>query len=66
MYENGHIQTVTKDFSKRREQEPSISGTFVRLNMLDYKKTRWSDQRYSYNSDSIVLRQVACSKVVRN
>ena len=40
MYENEHIQTVEKDFSKRREHEVSISRTFVRLNVLDYKKAR--------------------------
>ena len=34
MYENAHIQTVGADFSRRREQEPSISRTFVRLNEL--------------------------------
>ena len=38
MYKNAHIQTVALDFSRRREQEPSISRTFVRLNVLDYKK----------------------------
>ena len=40
MYENAHIQTVTVDFSRRREQEPSISRTFVTLNVVDYKKVR--------------------------
>ena len=38
MYENAHLQTVAVDFSKRREQELSISRTFVRLNVLDYKR----------------------------
>ena len=40
MYENAHIQTVAVDFSRKREQEPSISRTFERLNALDYKKAR--------------------------
>ena len=40
MYENAHIQTVAVDFSRRQEQEPYISRTFVRLNVLDYKKVR--------------------------
>ena len=38
MYENAHLQTVAVDFSKRREQELFISRTFVRLNVLDYKR----------------------------
>ena len=38
MYENARIQTVTVDFSRSREQERSISRTFVILNMLDYKR----------------------------
>ena len=44
MYENAHTQMVTVDFSIRREQIPSISITFVRLNVLDYKTARKSDQ----------------------
>ena len=40
MYENAHIQTVAVDFSRMREQESSILRTFVRLNVLDYKKAR--------------------------
>ena len=39
------IQTVAKDFSRSREREPSISGTFGRLNVLDYKRANQSDQR---------------------
>ena len=39
------IQTVAKDLSKSRERELSISGTFVRLNVLDYKSAKQSDQR---------------------
>ena len=38
MYENAHIQTVAVDFSRGREQESSISKTFIRLNVLNYKK----------------------------
>ena len=45
MHDNMHTQTVAKDFSKSREREPSISGTFVRLNVLDYKRAEQSDQR---------------------
>ena len=60
-----HIQTVAKHFSRRREQESSVSKTLVRLNVLDYKKARCSDRWCSYNSASIVLKPVACSKVVR-
>ena len=40
MYENAYVQTVSKDFSKRREQESSISRMFVTLNVSDYKKAR--------------------------
>ena len=39
-----HIQTVAKDFSRGREQEPYISETFIRLNVLDYKRTEQSDR----------------------
>ena len=42
--ENAHIQTVAKDFSRRREFELYISRTSVRLNLLDYKRAEQSDQ----------------------
>ena len=61
MHENAHKQTVAVDFPRRREQVPSISGTFVRLNVLDYKRVEQSDQVLI----QAVWRQVACSKVVR-
>ena len=38
MYDNMHIQTIATDFSRNREREPSNLGTFVRLNVLDYKR----------------------------
>ena len=38
MYENAHIQTVAVDISRRSEEEPIISRTFVRLKVLDYKR----------------------------
>ena len=44
MHDNMHVQTVAKNFSRSREREPSISGTFVRLNMLNYKRAAQSDQ----------------------
>ena len=64
MHKNPHIQTVALDLSRGREQEPSISGTFVRLNVLDYKR---AEQIYQFETFVIqaVWRQVACSKVVR-
>ena len=65
MPNNMHIQTVAKDFSRRREREPYISEIFVRLNVFDYKRAEQSDQEIRSNSDIIELRQVACSKVVR-
>ena len=40
MYEEAHIQTVAVDLSRRREQEPSILRTFVKLNVFDYKRVR--------------------------
>ena len=43
-YENAHIPTVAVDFSRKREQELSILKTFVRLNVLDHKRTVKSDQ----------------------
>ena len=39
-YTNG-----AKDFSKSREREPTISETFVRLNILKYKRAEQSDQQ---------------------
>ena len=45
MHDNTHIQTVAKYFSRSREREPSISGTFARLNVLDYKMAEQSYQK---------------------
>ena len=45
MHDNTYIQTITKNFPRSRECEPSILGTFVRLNVLDYKRTEQSDHR---------------------
>ena len=39
-----HIQTVATDVSRIREREPSNSGMFVRLNVLDHKKAEQSDR----------------------
>ena len=49
MYDNTHIQTVGKNFSRSRERELSISGTFVRLNVLDYKGAEQSDHEKRSN-----------------
>ena len=43
MHDNAYIQIVVKDFSGSGESEPSISGRFVRLNVLDYKRAKQSD-----------------------
>ena len=45
MHDNTHIQTVAKDFSRSREREPSISGTFVGLNVFDYKRAEQSNHK---------------------
>ena len=45
MHDNTHVQTVAKDFSRSRECEPSISGTFVRLNVLVYERAEQSDHK---------------------
>ena len=45
MHQNAHIQTVAVDFSRRRKQEPFISGTFVKLNVLDYKRAEQVDDQ---------------------
>ena len=45
MHDNTYIQTVAKDFSRSRERQPSISGTFVRLNTLDYKREQSDHER---------------------
>ena len=42
---NEYIQTGAVDLSRKREEEPSISTTVVRLNILDYKKARQSRQQ---------------------
>ena len=47
MHDNTYIQTVAEDFSRRREREPSISGTFVIINTLDYKRAEQSDHEES-------------------
>ena len=44
MHVNTHIQTVTKDSSRSREREPSISGMFARLKVLDFKRAEHNDQ----------------------
>ena len=54
MYENAHKQTVEKDSSRRQELELSISRTYVRLNVLVYKKVKWSDQR------AVVIQTALC------
>ena len=38
MYENAQMPKVAVEFSRRREQEASISRMFVRLIVLDYKR----------------------------
>ena len=38
MHEDTPIQTVATDFSRSRERKPFISGTFIRRNVLDYKR----------------------------
>ena len=38
MHDNTYIQTVVKVLSRSREHKPSISETFVTLNVLDYKR----------------------------
>ena len=43
MYDNAHIQTVAKVYSSSQEREPFISGTLVRLNVLDYKRAEQSN-----------------------
>ena len=42
MHDKTHIQTVATDFSRSRKREPSSSGTFDRLNVLDYKRAEQS------------------------
>ena len=43
MHDITHIQTVAKGFSRSWEREPLIYGTYVRLNVLDYKRAEQSD-----------------------
>ena len=49
MYDNMHIHPATKDLSRSQEREPSISETFVRLNVLDYKRAEQSDHEMRSN-----------------
>ena len=53
MHENAH--TVAKEFSRRGEVVPSISGTFVRLNVWDYKRAEQSNQSCSCDSKSLEI-----------
>ena len=55
-----YIQTVEKDFFRRREREPSISETFVRLNVLDYKRAEQSD-----HEEAEFIQIVLCSDKLR-
>ena len=60
MYANVENKNVVAiEFSRRREQEPSASRTFVRLNVLDYKK---QSRRNSIRIQS-ALCEVACFKI---
>ena len=43
MRDNTYIQKVA--IVNSREREPSISATFVRLNVLDYKRAEQSDHK---------------------
>ena len=45
MHDNTHIQTVATDFSRSRQREPFNSGTFVGLNVLNYKRDEQSGHR---------------------
>ena len=45
MHDNTYIQMVSQDFSRSRKSEPFISGTFVRLNVFDYKRAEQSDHK---------------------
>ena len=49
MPNNTHLKTVMKDFSRSREREQSISGTFVRPNVLDNKRAEQSDHEKKSN-----------------
>ena len=55
MYDNMHIQTVAKDFSRSREPPP----------VLDDTRAEQSDHKGRINWDSIEFRQVACLDKLR-
>ena len=59
MYDNAHLS-----LSKKQEQEPSISRTFVRLNVLNYKRSGQGVTAGRSNSVSLVFGQVAWSKII--
>ena len=49
-----NIQTVAKDFSRRREQKPAISRMFVRQNV-------WSIKRKDKEiNDAVVIQTALC------
>ena len=52
-YEKVHVQALSIEFLRRQEREPSASRTFVRLILLDYKRTRQSRQPVSNNAVSL-------------
>ena len=49
MHDNTYIQTVAKNFSRGGEREPTISGTFVKRNVLDSKTAEQSDHEKRSN-----------------
>ena len=55
MHANTHMQMAAKDLSRSRERETSISGTFVRLHVLNCKRAEQSDHEERNNWDSTEL-----------
>ena len=62
MYENGRMQTVSVDFSRKREPEPFISRTLVRRNMLDCKRAGQS-RRQAEATISCVFELHCCEEL---
>ena len=67
MYDKTHIQPVAKDFtrSREREREPTISGTFIRLNVLDNERAEQGNRliQFLISYKLIVKKRVACNCV---
>ena len=58
-------QVVAIEFSRRREHEPSALRTFVRLIVLDYKRTRQWRQPNIISHENMRVKEIADENVTK-